>query len=458
MKGSRISLSGKEYQYTIKCEEVNKETVFSFCTSKDTGEEADQAAAIEDFDNLLHRINDNTTNGFLINTIWDDASLYYGKQLYPKISEIESLLRKVIYSFMFRISGSSWHKNIPPEVREKIENVEAKAQRKNAEEDVLYDADFIQLGYFLFIPYTLRPFDDRYYVQLKELLTGTTSQGKKDEFLEIYTPKSNWDRFLMEKIPLDNFLDQWITLYGYRNNVAHTKCLRKKDFDDASLIIDKLKPAFIEALEHVNNIEATDEVATAVKEVAEETITPRHTVDASRIRLGNNEPYDSIMGLSRLASESYANLGNGMTSGLLQATTAFSSLGIQSSVIQNTVLPNLAIQNPAISSFGDSVRLFKEGSGVAGLTQPLIDMSHSIKSITQPLGGLDHSAISITQPLSEIVGSAESITQPLSGMGVTSAKELGMSVDSGVDIAEKKDDTSVEQADDDNNKGADTQE
>lgn len=49
-----------------------------------------------DFDRIMRRINEETGHMFQMNTIWDDVSDYYRKALYPSITEIESLLRKVI--------------------------------------------------------------------------------------------------------------------------------------------------------------------------------------------------------------------------------------------------------------------------------------------------------------------------------------------------------------------------
>lgn len=103
-----IKLSKCSFDYTLKSSEVNwkknKEIVFylTVCT------EEKNVSKLEEFDSLIHRINEECGSQFKINTIWDDVSIYYSQKLYPAMIEIENVLRKLIYRFMIKTVGSSW--------------------------------------------------------------------------------------------------------------------------------------------------------------------------------------------------------------------------------------------------------------------------------------------------------------------------------------------------------------
>ena len=83
INGDLISFSNNVLSYTLDVTELkskkNSETILYFivsCTDKDEN----SVEILEKFDDLLHRICDAQ---FIINTIWDEVSMYYEELLYP---------------------------------------------------------------------------------------------------------------------------------------------------------------------------------------------------------------------------------------------------------------------------------------------------------------------------------------------------------------------------------------
>ncbi|OUZ14857.1 HEPN domain-containing protein [Enterococcus cecorum] len=127
---------------------------------------------------------------------------------------------------------------------------------------------------------------------------------KLTELLDQYESKSNWDRYFADTIAVDDLSDKWNKLYGFRNQVEHTKKITKTDYNAACAIIDELKPAFLQSLQLINTISMTVEESEAVEEVAEQTIAPK-TVIVRGGREGNPLLYSN--GYSQITPETLGN-------------------------------------------------------------------------------------------------------------------------------------------------------
>ena len=189
--------------------------------------------------------------------------------------EVENLLRKLIYRFMIKTAGSAWFENtVPDAVKEAIKSTAGKNKMEELpSEDQLYLADFIQLGWFFFEKYTTKPLNQKSIQELRRIVDNENArEDKLETFLETYEAKSNWERYFAEKIEVENLYDKWLELYDYRNRVAHAKRMKSKEFNTAQALISELKTAFGECLDHIDDVEMTEEEAEAVQEVAKETI------------------------------------------------------------------------------------------------------------------------------------------------------------------------------------------
>lgn len=271
---------GNKVTYKISLIEVEAtgETVFQIEVTAEQENDDDKAKALDSFDSALLHTN-KILNIFQVNTVLTEASMYYGRRLYPEISELESLLREIIYLFMIKKVGSEWVKKGAPQ---KLSDELAKGADKNnlggiPVADPLMYADFITLLYFFMDRYPLCKDSGELFKQLKN--KENLSEDKMAELIEQYEPKSNWERYFSEKLPITDFSKKWQKLYCYRNCVAHTRKITGQDYNGAKKIIDELKPRFTDCLENIDDVKLTREQAEAVEEVARKTIAP------SRVRV-----------------------------------------------------------------------------------------------------------------------------------------------------------------------------
>lgn len=172
MDEEHITVSKVCFNYTLSMVEVNwktnKEIVFSFTISIDDQEHVE---AIESIDALIRRINEVYGYPFAINTIWDDVSIYYTNKLYPRMVEIENIVRNVIYRFMIKTAGSSWFSSASPDdFKDAINKNAERNQLDSPTEDQLYLADFIQLGWFFFAKYPMKQLGPNAIEELKKIL------------------------------------------------------------------------------------------------------------------------------------------------------------------------------------------------------------------------------------------------------------------------------------------------
>lgn len=106
-----VSIDNEKYIFGLRQVEVerNDETVYLLTIKVASGVDNKlvEVSRLQKVDEIIHRIN-KRNEMFSINMIWDDVSIYYGKQLYPLITELESEIRKVIYYFMIKAVGNNW--------------------------------------------------------------------------------------------------------------------------------------------------------------------------------------------------------------------------------------------------------------------------------------------------------------------------------------------------------------
>lgn len=305
LKDHTFEADHRSVDYSVEMYEVesSKETLFKVTFDVKQEKEEEQILALESADNVLRRINEKI-KAFQINTIWDDVSMYYVRKLYPAIIEVEALLRQIIYLFMMKNVGSKWLKEqSPEEVKKSIKStLEKNNQSSYPDTDALIYADFVTLGWFFFSKYSLK---SDYQTLIKKFRENENMEAEKlTELLDQYESKSNWDRYFADTIAVDDLSDKWNKLYGFRNQVAHTKKITKTDYNAACAIIDELKPAFLQSLQLINTISMTVEESEAVEEVAEQTIAPK-TVIVRGGREGNPLLYSN--GYSQITPETLGN-------------------------------------------------------------------------------------------------------------------------------------------------------
>lgn len=270
-KANKITYKDIAIDYDVKIESNEySETIIIFSLSYDPKKETlDAIKVFENFDNaIFHHIHNNMMSGNVtINTLIDDISKEYACRLYPKINNIEKTLRKIIYIFMEKSLGREWVKKaFPIDIKTKLDETLKRRNITENNNDYLEEIDFIVLSSFLFDKYSTGNFDNI----LKELkkLDNDLSIDKIEKIINENEKKSNYERFFKDDLRDDKFDEKWKTLYQYRNLVAHNKKIRKKDYENATTLINQFESMFQECLNKLNkDVKMTKEQKNELQEL-----------------------------------------------------------------------------------------------------------------------------------------------------------------------------------------------
>lgn len=250
--GNYIEYKDLKVEYKAQFEEMeeNKRSIHVYfsCTQKNEEINIEQYEQfLRVVKNIFYKLSKN------IHTLRNDISFYYSELAYPKIHQVENLMRKLITKFMITNVGLSWtEKHIPKEVREARGN-----SKENSNVDYLYNLDFIQLSNILFKEYS--PFTPN------ELFEKIKKANEDSEvpltYLKKFVPSSNWERYFSEIVDseADYLKKRWTELYYFRNQVAHNNILTKKDFQEIDRYVIEIKEKLDKAIQNVDQIKVTDE-------------------------------------------------------------------------------------------------------------------------------------------------------------------------------------------------------
>ncbi len=194
-----------------------------------------------------------------LEVLWDDIALYYSKQAYTKIYEIENLMRKLIANFLLITVGKEWATEATPQ-----EVKEAANKQRQERASILYSIDFIDLTRFLLRPYS-KSTDQDIYAKLKKANTI-----EELEEIKAIVPQSNWERYFSRLVACeDGWLNtRWNKLYDYRCMIAHNSGFTKSDLEQCDLLIGEVKPKLEEALSKLPQVSVAEDERDLVAEDA----------------------------------------------------------------------------------------------------------------------------------------------------------------------------------------------
>lgn len=288
----KLIFDGQKFEYELENAMVEKSKERLFHLNVDTlGEDEEQVEKLNSLNSVIKEINEKCGNPFSINTIWNDVSSYYARKLYPEISKIENMLRKIIYLFMLKTVGSEWFKtSTPNDFQTYIKDVIKKNSKSEdeIEADWLIYADFITLVKFFAAPYSLESDVKQLFKELEQYKSGEKS-GKDNkkcvakpltekDFKELsdkYEPRNNWERYFLDNLSVkspNKFSHDWSSLYTVRNNVAHGKPIGKNDFEKAMDLIERYTEIFNQCIGIIDSLQTTPEEAEMVEAVAQQVI------------------------------------------------------------------------------------------------------------------------------------------------------------------------------------------
>jgi len=219
--------------------------------------DCDDKNSVEEFAELLKAVRTMAykTNGHFA-VLWDDISFYYATLAYPRVNQIENLLRKLIARFMYTSVGMDWgDTTLPDDLRSSIKR---NKRNRQAGANLLHDTDFVQLADYLFKPYQ-SPTNGSEIIQVKISESSKAVDLDIDE-LKSYLPRSNWTRYFAEIVNCDDsFLDKrWRKLYELRNLVAHNSMLSKNHYEELLELIKEVRKPIEEAIDHLDKLVIPD--------------------------------------------------------------------------------------------------------------------------------------------------------------------------------------------------------
>lgn len=206
---------------------------------------------------LLHMASDKKPQ-----VLWDDVSFYYSEQAYPRIHEIENLMRKLITKFMLTNVGLGWTKEAIPEDLKKSSKTNSIENNNN----YLYETDFKDLSTFLFDEY--RTLDIK---ALNEKIKSLEIEGDNVSLNEFkgFLPRSNWERYFREHVDCEGSYLQvrWDKLYKLRCKIAHNNFFTKDDYEQVHLLVDEVKPKIQDAIGNLDKVEVPEDERDELAEI-----------------------------------------------------------------------------------------------------------------------------------------------------------------------------------------------
>lgn len=425
-KSNIIIFDGRNLEYGLESTEVEKSNEMIFHLMVETqGDGEEEASILEHFDSLIKEINEKNGTQFSINTVWNDVSSYYAKKLYPNISKVENMLRKIIYLFMLKTVGSKWiDVGTPEKFQTSINSVIEKNNKTKNDIDAewLTYADFITLGYFFTAPYSMKTDLKVLFKELKQYENiNISSNGEKQEddepktrdkekrkvltadairkMSDEYEPKNNWDRYFSDKLGVkgpSKFSKDWSSLYEIRNKVAHGKPINQEDFKKANELIKLFTTAFDECMGIIDTLEMTVEEAEAVEAVAQQVIQKEQTDSFGRENLSaeiRSYPYgvtENLSGGLKIAGESIRSSG-------LQSIpdSVFKSANVLSNAFSN--LPDTRVLTSAMSEIEPTLSALVKSNGLTIGSEELVQGAKRMSEVLAPLS----SQITVSPKISE---------------------------------------------------------
>jgi ribosomal protein S24E len=327
-------LSFESEQSKIKIlEKKTKESegvVYTITFSSDSDDEP--AKLLKMFRQVICNIKDENQKNVAILELRNDFAKSRSEKLYSNIYTLENSIRKLISKFMLETLGMKWYEATPQDVKN---TVKGEYKWNN---DCLYHLDFIQLSYFLTIPYADK--SGNVIDELKKYIAKDITEEEKKE-LRLFIPKNNWDRYFNALVDCDSdkFKSNWEKLYEYRCDIAHNRIIPQNEYDECLKKCEEMQKIINDAIRKLDTVEITEE---------EKKKTAERTLDGVNISLKSTVfPENLLNTISsvRKISRSFQPLVepiNTLSSSFLKSFDGISALSKCFPDSESMVLPNLS--------------------------------------------------------------------------------------------------------------------
>lgn len=258
------TLSYENEQSKIKISEKKTKdsegAVYTITFSSDSDNEPTKL--LKTFRQVICNIKDENQKNIAILELRNDFAKERSEKLYSNIYTLENSIRKLISKFMLETLGMKWYESTPLDVKN---TVKGEYKWNN---DCLYHLDFIQLSYFLTIPYADK--GGNIIDVLKNCIDKEITEEEKKE-LRLFIPKNNWDRYFNALVDCDSekFKSNWTKLYDYRCDIAHNRIIPQNEYDECLKKCEEMQEIINDAIRKLDAVEITEEEK---KKTAERTI------------------------------------------------------------------------------------------------------------------------------------------------------------------------------------------
>lgn len=186
---------------------------------------------------------------------YDAISEYYCNKLYPKLSELERNLRKLLFNIYVLNFGREYFQiTTTKEMQDKAKSIiRAKGSKAKQEtkyiQQFFYSLEYADIQQLLFAPRWTKIDEEKKTAFLNEHTDlSQLSDVELRAVINSISPKSDWERFFAEKFDDMDLEGDIATVRPIRNSVAHCKFLPKEEYIACEKTISKLNRAIIKAI------------------------------------------------------------------------------------------------------------------------------------------------------------------------------------------------------------------
>lgn len=243
----------------------------------------------------------------------DEVSAKIACEIYPKVNDVENLLRKYLMKFFVTKLGPSWwNVTADSEMKKKV-NLRKNNEKVFADyiDNKAYLIDFGELGKIVHSQSS--GFISREDIVSKVLALEETESAIKKLKTEL---ESNYTKFFKDTFKTNNFQQKWEELEKLRHKVAHNNLFIKNDLDKANELTDSLLEIIQTANEKIDSIQFDLDEKDILKENIAYSLDTYEVITKDELlkKLGESENWakrtrDNFVGLKHFVTNYLGSIG-----------------------------------------------------------------------------------------------------------------------------------------------------
>ncbi len=192
---------------------------------------------------------------FIAIITYDAVSEYYCNKILPRLNKLEQNLRKLLFSTYIVNYGTEYYRaTISDDMQTRIKGrIQAKGNEQKKEikrlQEFFYSLELADIQKLLFTPQwtDVESRSQQEFLANHSDLSELSDEQLRNAFNQ-FTPKSDWERFFSEKIPISDIESTIDEIRQYRNKAAHFKFYSKSEYEESKRLINQLNNAVIRAI------------------------------------------------------------------------------------------------------------------------------------------------------------------------------------------------------------------